>query len=195
MFHFNKTQIPDLLTITCEPHQDVRGFFCETYRTSDFQQNGIPPFVQENHSKSDRGTIRGLHFQTAPHAQGKLVRCVRGSILDVAVDLRPNSKTFGQHYSKRLVDYDFEYLWIPAGFAHGFLALEDKTEIQYKTTAYYSKEHERSIKFDDPELKIDWYYTGIQFFNLSIKDQQAPSLKEACRENFGFEDLVPCYLK
>ena len=152
------TAIPDVLLI--EPHVfgDDRGFFFESFNAHAFAQatEQAVDFVQDNHSKSARNVLRGLHYQVQPKVQGKLVRVVQGEVFDVAVDLRKNSKTFGQWVGELLSAKNKRQLWIPPGFAHGFLTLSNTAEFLYKTTDYYSPEHERSIRWDDPEIGIEW---------------------------------------
>jgi len=150
----------------------------ETYKESDFTAAGIPgPFVQDNHSRSSRGTLRGLHFQKAPYAQGKLVRVTRGAVWDVAVDLRPGSVTFGKWFGIELSETNKILLWIPPGFAHGFVALEDNTELQYKCTAEYHAPSDGGIRWDDPDIGIPWPDLGIPYI-LSEKDKKLPLLRE-----------------
>lgn len=135
-------------------------------------------FVQDNHSYSAaKGVLRGLHYQTPPHAQDKLVRCTRGRILDVAVDIRKGSPTFGDHVAVELSALNWSQLFVPKGFAHGFLTLEPHCEVQYKVTDYYSRESDRSIRWDDPDLAISWPLSG-EVMSLSAKDKEAPHLKE-----------------
>lgn len=153
-------------------YKDDRGFFCESFNQKFIQEK----FVQDNHSSSVRGVLRGLHYQlTKP--QGKLVRAVSGTILDVAVDIRKSSPTFGKWVAEILSDTNHKQLWIPPGFAHGFLVLSDKADVLYKTTEYWYKEYDRSIIWNDPDLNIDWY--SAKFPIISTKDAQAPLLKDA----------------
>jgi dTDP-4-dehydrorhamnose 3,5-epimerase len=175
---FIKTAIPEVILIKPKVFGDTRGFFLESYRKSLFVDNGIrDEFIQDNHSKSNKGVLRGLHYQLNPHAQGKLVRCVRGSVFDVAVDIRKGSPTFGQWVGFELSDHNQQMLWIPVGFAHGFVTLEDDTEFLYKTTGEYHPASDRGIKFDDPTIDIKWPEVGELF--LSEKDQHQPSLANA----------------
>jgi dTDP-4-dehydrorhamnose 3,5-epimerase len=163
-----KTNIGDLFIIHPEVNTDKRGYFFESFQKDKFQKLGIDAdFVQDNESMSMNGVLRGLHFQVPPFAQGKLVRVVRGSVLDVAVDLRKNSGTFGKWESVVLSAENKLMLYIPEGFAHGFLVLEDHTIFQYKCTNYYNRESERGIIWNDPDLKIDW---GIENPLVSDKD-------------------------
>ena len=151
-------EIPDVKLITPERFYDRRGFFSETYNRRRLSEIGIPTdFVQDNHSfSSPKWVVRGLHFQIKPHAQGKLVRVARGAIFDVALDIRGGSPTFGRHVSAILSAENWAQIWIPEGFAHGFCTLEPDTEVLYKTTAYYSPQWSRGIKWDDPALGIAW---------------------------------------
>lgn len=167
-----ETFIEGLLICTPTIHSDERGWFCETFVSKNFNID----FVQDNHSKSMiKGTLRGLHLQISPMAQTKLVRCTRGVLLDVAVDLRPQSPTYKKWLSIELSETNHKQLFIPQGFAHGFVTLKDNTEIQYKVDNYYSKEHDRVIRYNDPELNIDWGFSGM--ITLSQKDEAAPLLK------------------
>jgi len=173
-------QGPLLLTPTV--FSDARGFFFESWNQQRFVealaaagQNAPPAFVQDNHSRSVRGVLRGLHYQLPPHPQGKLVRCVVGEIFDVAVDLRQASPTFGQWVGAHLSAENVQQLWVPAGFAHGFLTLSDQAEVLYKTTDVWNKGCERSIRWNDPQLAIPWPSTG-EPVQLSDKDAQAPGL-------------------
>lgn len=164
---------------------DDRGWFTESYNKDKFQKLGvISEFIQDNHSLSkDIGILRGLHFQTLPKAQAKLVRCTRGEIMDVIVDLRKGSPTYLKHEKVFLSGDNFRQLYIPKGFAHGFLTLTNDVEVQYKVDEFYSKEHDRSIRFSDLDLGIDW---GISNPILSEKDRNAPFLKDS-DVNFIFD--------
>jgi dTDP-4-dehydrorhamnose 3,5-epimerase len=168
--------IPDVLVIEGSRFGDDRGFFTEDYREDAFREMGLPPFVQLNHSRSTRGVLRGLHYQLPPAAIGKLVRCLRGRILDVAVDIRKGSATFGQHVAVELDDTATRFIWVPAGFAHGFLTLSEVADVLYKQTGYWSKEHERSIRWNDATLAVDWPLADL---SLSQKDLDAPSFEDA----------------
>ena len=170
--------IPGVLLLKSRPYHDDRGMFCETFRESECEKHNIPKFVQENLSISKRGVVRGLHYQLNPKAQGKLVSCVRGEILDIAVDIRKESKTYGKYIHYLLDWVHNEALYIPPGFAHGFMALSDDTCVLYKTTEYYSAAHERAIRWDDPDINIDWS-TNIDPIIMSDKDRNAPLLKNA----------------
>ncbi|MFL5763430.1 MAG: dTDP-4-dehydrorhamnose 3,5-epimerase [Bacteroidia bacterium] len=171
-----KTAIPDLLIIQPKVFEDDRGYFFESYSKKVFTENGInAEFVQDNQSLSHSGVLRGLHFQNPPFAQGKLVRTIKGAILDVAVDIRRNSSTYGQHLSIELTEANKTMLWIPEGFAHGFLTLADHTIFSYKCTNVYNKASEGSIYWNDPDLKIDW---KIKDPVLSEKDKIVNSFRE-----------------
>lgn len=171
--------IADVLLLTPKRFGDSRGFFSETFSAAREREAGIDhAFVQDNHSVSGaRGTLRGLHCQIAPRAQGKLVRAVRGAIWDVAVDARRGSPTFGQHVALELSAANWQQLWIPPGFLHAFLTLEPDTEIVYKTTDYYDKASERGIIWNDPDLGIAWP-TSIGDVVLSDKDKLLPRWAE-----------------
>lgn len=176
---FQRFDIDGLVLITPRKIADARGFFSETYRADQAAAHGVPAgFVQENHAYStQRGVLRGLHFQLPPHAQGKLVRVTRGRILDVAVDIRDGSPTFGRHVAVELSAENWRQFWVPVGFAHGYLTLEDDTEVLYKTTDYYAPQVDRGIAWNDPALGIDW---GIapDAVTLSEKDRKQPRLAE-----------------
>ncbi|MCQ8184169.1 dTDP-4-dehydrorhamnose 3,5-epimerase [Parvularcula maris] len=176
---FTRLAIPDVILVQPKRHGDHRGFFEESFVASRYAEGGIEgPFVQDNHSLSGGvGTLRGLHFQTEPSPQGKLVRCTRGRILDVAVDIRQGSPTYGQHVSEELSAENGRQLWVPAGFAHGFVTLEPNTEVQYKVTSYYDPEADKGLAWDDPALGIDWGLGGKEPV-LSGKDTQHPVLAD-----------------
>ena len=186
-FEFVKTSIPGVILVKPRVFGDERGFFMETYKKSDFEKAGIDTdFVQDNHSKSVRGVLRGLHYQLEPKAQGKLVRCIRGKIFDVAVDIRRGSPTFGKWIGVELSEENKLMLWIPEGFAHGFLTLSEEAEIVYKVSgAEYSPEHDRNIRWNDPDIGIRWPLEGEPI--LSEKDRIAPLLKDA-EVNFVYEE-------
>lgn len=174
-----KTKIPDLFIIEPKVFGDERGFFFESFNQQQFESviGRAVTFVQDNHSKSSRGVLRGLHYQLPPHAQGKLVRCVTGEVFDVAVDIRKSSPTFGQWVGVNLSAENKRQLWIPEGFAHGFVTLSDTAEFLYKTTAYYTPQYEASIRWDDIDIAIEWpLYFKPQ---LSSKDLQGVCLKDA----------------
>lgn len=167
------TRLPDVLLIEPRRFGDRRGFFSETYNRKVLADLGVEcEFIQDNHSLSGPvGVLRGLHFQVPPKAQDKLVRCVRGAILDVAVDIRHDSPTFGQWASAELSAENWRQIFVPKGFAHGFVTLAADTEVMYKVSDYYSPEHERGIRFDDPELAIDWQIDPATL-TLSDRDRQ-----------------------
>ena len=158
----SKTTIADVLMIEPKVFGDERGFFFESYNEHAFRAaTGLQlAIVQDNHSKSTKGVLRGLHYQTEPRAQGKLIRVIAGAVFDVVVDIRPNSPTFGRWVAEHLSAENRRQLWIPPGMAHGFLTLSDVAEILYKTTDYYSPEHERCIAWNDPDLAIAWPLDG-----------------------------------
>ncbi len=177
-FTFTPLQIPDVILISARVFEDARGFFLETYKYSDFAAHGIPEtFVQDNHSRSVRGVLRGLHFQNPPQAQGKLVRVVRGEIFDVAVDIRPSSPTFGQWVGEILSETNQRMLYIPPGFAHGFLVLSELADVSYKVTAEYAPELDSGIIWNDPTIQIQWPLQGPPL--LSPKDAALPTLLKA----------------
>ena len=155
---------------------DERGCFLETFRDNELKQAGIPPMVQDNLSRSIRGTLRGMHYQKAPKAQGKLVRCVRGAIFDVAVDIRKGSPTYGRWEGVELSEDSNTALWVPAGFAHGFYTVSDSADVLYKVTDYYSPEHDRGVIWNDPDLAISWPGDDVK---LSAKDAKHPRLAQA----------------
>jgi dTDP-4-dehydrorhamnose 3,5-epimerase len=171
--------IPDVLLLTPPRFPDARGFFSETWNAGRFADAGIPgPFVQDNHAKSaDRGVLRGLHCQIGPNAQGKLVRAVRGSIWDVAVDARRGSPTYGQHVGAVLSAENWQQLWVPVGFLHGYCTLEEDTEVIYKVTAPYDKAAERGVIWDDSALAIPWPIAAGEAL-LSDKDLVLPRLAD-----------------
>jgi dTDP-4-dehydrorhamnose 3,5-epimerase len=173
-----KTDIEDLYIIETKVFEDNRGWFTESYSAKKFKDNGLDiEFIQDNHSLSkEKGVLRGLHFQLFPKAQTKLVRCTRGSIYDVAVDLREGSPTYKSWVGVELSAENKKQFLIPKGFAHGFLTLSDNSEVQYKVDEYYAPEYDRSIKYDDPEINADW---GIKDPILSEKDKNAPLLKNS----------------
>ena len=173
-----KYEIEGLQLITPDVYGDNRGFFMESYSYEKFKEFGIDTvFIQDNHSLSEtKGTLRGLHFQTSPHAQTKLVRCTRGAIIDVAVDLRKNSPTYKQHIAVELSADNKQMLYIPKGFAHGFVTLTENVEVQYKVDDYYAPTCDRSIRYDDSELNVNW---GVENPILSNKDLSAPLLKDS----------------
>jgi dTDP-4-dehydrorhamnose 3,5-epimerase len=175
--NIRQTSLPGVLLIEPKVFGDDRGFFMETYRLDEFRSLGIwdSAFVQDNHSRSARGVLRGLHYQE-PNAQGKLVRCTRGAIFDVAVDIRRGSPTFSQWFGIELSDANKRMLWVPPGFAHGFRALEEGSDLVYKCTTLYDPTADRAILWNDPEIGIEW---PIGEPVLSEKDAKAPRLAEA----------------
>ncbi|MFC1610800.1 dTDP-4-dehydrorhamnose 3,5-epimerase [Myxococcota bacterium] len=175
-FTFEPLAIPDILLVEHERYGDQRGSFAETFRASQFEAHGIGPLVQDNHSYSSRGVLRGLHFQNKPKLLGKLVRCLRGRIFDVSVDIRRGSSTYAKWVGIELTGDDNLMLWVPPGFAHGFCTLSDVADVLYRQTDYYSSEHERVILWRDPDIGIDW---PLDDPILSQKDATAPLLKDA----------------
>ena len=170
------TAIPDVKIVAPDIHRDTRGYFAETYNEERYVKAGIcAKFVQDNESCSSRGVLRGLHWQAGEHGQAKLVRVIRGAVWDVAVDIRKGSPTFGQSVSCELTAENCRQFFIPRGFAHGFVALEDNTLFSYKCGNLYCKKSERGLKFDDPKLGIKWPWPGRDFL-LSEKDQVHPGL-------------------
>lgn len=172
------TRLPEVLLIEPKVFGDERGFFYESWNARAFEQatGQKAAFVQDNHSRSARGVLRGLHYQIE-HPQGKLVRVVVGEVIDVAVDLRRSSPRFGQWVAQRLSAQNKQQLWVPPGFAHGFVVLSDTAEFLYKTTDYWFQQHERSVRWNDPQLAIDWGFAGTP--TLAPKDAEAPLLRDA----------------
>ncbi|PIU19928.1 MAG: dTDP-4-dehydrorhamnose 3,5-epimerase [Elusimicrobia bacterium CG08_land_8_20_14_0_20_59_10] len=176
-FEFEKTGLDGVVLVKPRVFPDARGFFVETYKRADFLKAGIPAeFVQDNHSKSSRGVLRGLHYQRGAAAQGKLVRCVAGAILDVVVDIRRGSPGFGRWISAELTAANAHALYLPPGCAHGFLVLSDTAEIIYKCSTEYSPEEEGGIRWDDPGIGVQW---GVKEPLLSARDKALPLLKDA----------------
>lgn len=176
-FNFEKTSINGLIVVKPTVFKDERGFFLEEYKKSEFEKAGIIcDFVQDNHSKSSKAVLRGLHFQKEPFAQAKLVKCLKGKILDVAVDLRRDSPTYAKWLSFELSDENFNMLYIPEGFAHGFQVLSDMAEISYKCSKEYSPAHDSGIRYDDPSLNISW---PLKDPIISQKDRNLPWLISA----------------
>jgi dTDP-4-dehydrorhamnose 3,5-epimerase len=174
--NFLQTPIDGLIIIEPKVFTDERGYFFESFNEREMEKHGIKgPFIQDNQSMSHKGVLRGLHFQKLPYEQGKLIRVVRGAVLDVVVDIRKNSKTFGKHFSIELSDTNHKMLWIPSGFAHGFLTLQEQTVFLYKVTDYYNPQSESGILYNDSDLNIDW---KIQSPLVSQKDRILPSFKE-----------------
>jgi len=173
---FASSPVKGLLIVTPRVFHDDRGFFIETYKESDLDKAGITErFVQDNHSRSSKGVLRGLHFQRAPHAQAKLVRVTRGRLWNVAVDLRPGSPTYREWYGTELSEENRVMLYIPAGFANGFVALEDETELQYKCSVEYDAASDGGVRWDDPELAIRWPARDVL---VSAKDAALPYLRD-----------------
>lgn len=180
MINVIKTEIPDVVIITPYIFHDDRGYFYESFNQNEFDERVRPvKFVQDNQSFSTKGTLRGLHYQKGEHAQSKLVRVVLGSVLDVAVDIRKGSPTFGKHVAVELSAENRKQLFIPRGFAHGFLALTDEVIFQYKCDNFYNKESEGGISYDDPDINIKWFDTGVSQLVISEKDIKHPTLKDS----------------
>lgn len=172
-----ETKIKDLYILDPRVFGDDRGYFFESFNSQTFQEliGEEVEFVQDNQSMSGENIVRGLHFQNPPFAQGKLVRVIKGEVIDVAVDIRKDSPTYGEHVSVRLSGENNRMFWIPPGFAHGFSSLEEGTIFSYKCTNYYSKESEGSVAWDDPELNINW---GVENPIISEKDQESPLFRD-----------------
>jgi len=183
---FKRTKIEDVIIVEPAIHGDERGYFIETFRQDKLEEYlGFKVnFSQDNESKSSRGVLRGLHYQLAPAAQTKLVRVIKGRVLDVAVDIRKGSPTFGQYVAVELSEENKRQLFVPRGFAHGFVVLEDDTVFAYKVDNYYSPENDRGMAFNDPAIGIEW---GIELevLNLSDKDTKQPFLADADLFNYG----------
>jgi dTDP-4-dehydrorhamnose 3,5-epimerase len=176
---FVATDLPEVVRIVPTVHEDARGYFMETWQARRFHDAGIDlDFVQDNVSESSKGTLRGLHFQIE-QAQGKLVRVVSGEVFDVAVDMRRSSPNFGKWVGEILSADNKHQLWVPPGFAHGFLVLSDTAMFEYKCTDYYAPEFERSVRWDDPEIGINWPLEKGEQPVLSPKDREAPFLRDA----------------
>lgn len=181
---FSETDLPGVILIEPDVHGDERGFFLETYHAEKYAAGGVSvTFVQDNHSRSKNGILRGLHMQIQ-HPQGKLVRVVEGEVYDVAVDVRRGSPHFGEHAAAVLSAENFSQLWVPPGFAHGFLVTSEVAQFEYKCTEFYHPEDELSIAWDDPELAIPWPNSAP---SLAAKDADAPTLAEAM-------DRLPAYV-
>jgi dTDP-4-dehydrorhamnose 3,5-epimerase len=177
------TEIPDVLTIESRVFRDDRGYFTELYKQPTWAEAGFHEvFVQDNMSRSSKGTLRGLHYQLNPQGQGKLVRALQGSVFDVAVDIREGSPTFGKWVGRTLSEENALALWVPVGFAHGFLVLEDDTQVMYKCTSPWSPDAERTIVYNDPAIGIEW---PIEATGLKERDAAAPSLADA-EKNFTY---------
>lgn len=181
---FFDTAIPGLITFEPAVFEDDRGYFFESYNDQVFEEQAIGPFLQDNQSHSKYGVIRGLHYQLDPHAQAKLVRVLSGKILDVAVDIRKGSPTFGKVFKIELSAENKKQLYIPGGFAHGFSVLSESADVLYKCDAFYNKESEGGIIYNDPELNIDWKIPADQVI-VSPKDLKSPSFA-TCRNNFEY---------
>ena len=177
--NFTRTSIPDVIVVEPKVHGDERGYFVETFRQDKFEEfAGFKiNFIQDNESRSHKGVLRGLHYQLAPFAQSKLVRVIDGRVLDVAVDIRVGSPTFGEHVAVELSGKNKKQMFIPGGFAHGFVVLSETCTFAYKVDNYYSPECDRGIAFDDRELKIDWQLPLVEL-HLSAKDTKQPKLHE-----------------
>ena len=183
-FQFQRLQIPDVISIQIQRNQDARGFFRETFKSSEFAVNGIPAtFVQDNHSHSTRGVLRGLHYQRNPKAQGKLIIVIHGEIFDVAVDIRKGLPTYGKWVGQVLSAENGCMLYIPPGFAHGLCVLSEQADVVYKVTAEFAGECERGIAWNDPEIGIEWPMTNPI---LSSRDIQLPLLRDA-DNNFEYK--------
>ncbi len=176
--NFIKTKIKDLLIVEPKIWKDDRGYFFESYNKRNFYEAGInASFVQDNQSLSQKGTLRGLHAQSGEHAQGKLVRVIKGRVIDVAVDIRKSSETYGQHLAVELSEVNQLLFWVPPGFLHGFVTLEDDTIFTYKVTGLYDKNSEIGVVWNDPELNIDWGISAEDVI-LSDKDKVLPLFKD-----------------
>lgn len=181
-----ETDIPGVWIIEPKVFNDSRGYFMEAYKKSEFEEKiGKIEFVQDNESCSSKGVLRGLHYQLAPYSQSKLVRVIKGSVLDVAVDIRKGSPTFGKYVAVELSAENKRQLFMPQGFAHGFHVLSDEAIFTYKVDNPYAPTHERGIRYDDPTIHVDWRIMENELLNLSDKDAKAPMLSEA-EMNFEF---------
>ncbi len=184
---FIKTDIPEVIIIEPRVFKDDRGYFFESFRKDLFEKNIRKiDFIQDNESKSKKGVLRGLHYQLPPFAQSKLVRVIKGSVIDVAVDIRKNSPTFGKYVAVELNEENKRQLFIPRGFAHAFLVTSDEAIFAYKVDNYYSPEHDRAIRFDDPDINVDWNFPKEEII-VSQKDKNAPFLQDA--EVFEYREL------
>ncbi len=178
--HIIQAEIPEVLLIKPDVFEDTRGYFLESFNEARFSENNIETnFVQDNISRSGRGTIRGLHYQAGDRVQGKLCQVITGRVFDIAVDIRFGSPTFGKYVAQELTEENHTQLWIPPGFAHGFSVLSDYAIFLYKCTDFYSKEHERTIVYNDPQLNIDWHIDNPV---VSQKDLNGKSLNEIDRD-------------
>jgi dTDP-4-dehydrorhamnose 3,5-epimerase len=184
-FEFERLEISGVILVKPRVFRDERGFFVEVYKQSDFAEAGIMElFMQDNYSSSSRAVLRGLHYQKDPAAQGKLVRCVSGAILDIAVDIRKGSPSYGKWVGRELNDTNCHMMYVPGGFAHGFLVLSDTANVLYKCTAQYSQQHDRGVIWNDPAIGINWMVDAPV---LSPKDAQHPLLAEA-DNNFIYDE-------
>ncbi|RLF83589.1 dTDP-4-dehydrorhamnose 3,5-epimerase [Thermococci archaeon] len=191
-FEFKRLEIPDVILIKPKVFEDERGFFMETYRKEEFEKAGIKEeFVQDGHSRSKYGVLRGLHFQKEPYAHAKLVRCTKGIIYDVVVDLRRDSPTFGKYASVILSEFNKYILYVPKGFAHGFVVLSEEADVLYKFDKPYNPEYYRGLVWNDPDVNIKW---PIDNPIVSLQDQKWPTLKELIKyedcNNRGEGDLI-----
>lgn len=185
-FKFTKTPIPGVLVIEPKVYEDARGFFMETYTREAFEQAGLAVlFVQDNQSRSAKGVLRGLHYQLNPHPMGKLVRVLRGKIFDAGVDIRKGSPTYGKWFADTLSEENRKMLYFPPGIAHGFMSLEDGSEVLYKCTGIHNRDSERGILWNDPGIGIPWPIKEVGQVILSDKDKRNPPLKNA-EMNFTF---------
>lgn len=185
--NYIETEIPGVWIIEPKVFKDARGYFMEAFKQAEFEQNiGEINFIQDNESCSSKGVLRGLHYQLAPYSQSKLVRVITGRVLDVAVDLRAGSPTFGKYVSVELSADNKRQFFIPQGFAHGFHVLSEEAVFTYKVDNPYTPSHERGLRFDDPAIGVDWGIADMDAVNLSEKDKKAPLLSEA-EYNFKFK--------
>lgn len=183
-FQFQRLQIPEVILVQTDILKDERGFFRETFKASEFANSGVPTvFVQDNHSHSMRGVLRGLHYQKEPHVQGKLVMVANGEIFDVAVDIRKGSPTYGKWVGQILSAENSQMLYTPPGFAHGLVVLSEWADVIYKVTAEFAAEAERGIRWNDPAIGIEWHYANPK---LNPRDSQLPLLRDA-DNNFVFK--------
>jgi dTDP-4-dehydrorhamnose 3,5-epimerase len=186
-FEFIRMDIPEVILIKPKSFKDDRGFFVETYKATDFHKNGITDnFVQDNHSKSTKGVLRGLHYQKLPQPQAKLVRCISGEILDIAVDIRKGSPNYSKWVGIKLSEDNQEMLYVPVGFAHAFIVLSETAEVLYKTSNEYSPPDEAGIIWNDPQIGVDWKISEVL---VSEKDKKLPKLAEA-NNNFVYRELI-----
>ena len=175
-----ETKIPGVWIIEPKIFKDARGYFMEAFKRADFESHiGKVDFIQDNESCSSKGVLRGLHYQLAPYSQAKLVRVIKGKVLDVAVDIRKNSPTFGQYVAVELSGENKRQFFIPRGFAHGFHVLSEEAIFTYKVDNLYAPSYERGLRYDDPEIGIDWLIENVEEINLSEKDSKSPFLKDA----------------